>query len=68
MRASLQKRRPIATLSVSSTAFENGAAIPTKYTALGKNINPPLSVAGILQGTESLAIVVQDPIVPGVFS
>jgi Raf kinase inhibitor-like YbhB/YbcL family protein len=59
---------PIAALSVSSPAFENGAAIPTKYTALGENINPPLTVQGIPEGTESLAVVVLDPVVPGVFS
>lgn len=52
------------TLTVSSPAFENGAAIPNKYTAMGENVNPPLTVSGIPDGTQSLVVVVRDPIAP----
>lgn len=55
-------------LTVSSSAFENGAAIPTKYTAMGKNVNPPLNITGIPEGTKSLVVTVTDPIIPGVYS
>lgn len=51
-------------LTVSSPAFGNGAAIPIKYTAMGENINPPLDIAGIPEGTQSLVVVVRDPVAP----
>lgn len=55
------------TLIVSSV-FENGAAIPTMYTAMGENVNPPLNISGIPQDTKSLAVTVTDPILPGVMA
>ncbi len=55
-------------LTVSSPAFENGAPIPTKYTAMGENVNPPLNITGIPEGTKSLVVTVTDPIIPGVYS
>jgi Raf kinase inhibitor-like YbhB/YbcL family protein len=55
------------TLTVNSV-FENGAAIPTMYTAQGENVNPPLNISGVPVGTESLVVIVTDPIVPGVFT
>lgn len=53
------------TLTVSSV-FENGAAIPTMFTAQGENVNPPLNISGVPQGTKSLVVTVNDPILPGV--
>ena len=55
------------TLTVSSV-FANGAAIPTQYTAMGENVNPPLNVTGIPESTKSLVVIVYDPIMPGVIS
>jgi Raf kinase inhibitor-like YbhB/YbcL family protein len=52
------------TLTVSSV-FENGAAIPAIYTAQGENVNPPLNISGVPQGTKSLVVTVTDPILPG---
>jgi Raf kinase inhibitor-like YbhB/YbcL family protein len=52
------------TLTVSSPAFDNGAAIPTKYTAMGENVNPPLNVAEIPEGTQSIVVLVRDPVAP----
>jgi Raf kinase inhibitor-like YbhB/YbcL family protein len=51
-------------LTLTSPAFENGATIPQKYTAQGENINPPLSVTGVPEGTASLVIIVDDPVFP----
>lgn len=56
------------TLLVTSPAFQNGEPIPNTYTAMGANINPPLTVQDIPDGTQSLAVIVYDPIVPGVLS
>jgi len=51
-------------LSISSTAFANGAAIPSKYTCEGHDVSPPLSFAGVPQACESLVLIVDDPDAP----
>jgi Raf kinase inhibitor-like YbhB/YbcL family protein len=51
-------------ISVNSPAFANMAAIPQKYTADGANINPPLILGKIPDGTRSLALIVEDPNAP----
>jgi len=51
-------------LEITSTAFEDGGEIPSKYTCDGQDINPPLSVKNIPAGTKTLAIIVEDPDAP----
>lgn len=51
-------------LTLSSTAYEHGAEIPTKYTCQGEDISPPLSWEGIPEATKSLALIIHDPDVP----
>jgi Raf kinase inhibitor-like YbhB/YbcL family protein len=48
-------------LSVSSPAFENNKLIPSKYTCDGDNVNPPLTIEGVPDGTKSLVLIVDDP-------
>jgi Raf kinase inhibitor-like YbhB/YbcL family protein len=52
-------------LTVTSPAFEDGAPIPERYGKAFENVNPPLRVAGVSEGTASLALVVDDPDAPG---
>jgi Raf kinase inhibitor-like YbhB/YbcL family protein len=52
------------TLSIISNAFEDGAEIPTIYTCEGDDISPPLSFAGVPEGAQSLALIVDDPDAP----
>lgn len=52
-------------MSLSSSAFEAGRPVPTRYTCDGANESPPLSVAGVPDGTVSLSLVVDDPDAPG---
>ncbi len=59
---------PPPSLVLSSSAFENEGAIPVKYTAQGENVNPPLNFSGIPQGTVSMVVTVNDPVVPSVFA
>ena len=52
------------TFTLSSPAFKQGEAIPTKYTCEGEDINPPLLIKNIPAGTKSLALIVDDPDAP----
>jgi Raf kinase inhibitor-like YbhB/YbcL family protein len=53
------------TLPVTSPAFTNGGAIPTKFTCDGPGTAPPLSWSNLPAGTRSVAVVVEDPDAPG---
>lgn len=56
-------------LSVSSTAFQEGAKIPDKYTCEGQDVSPPLAWGEPPAGTQSLALVTDDLDAPrGVFT
>lgn len=54
--------------SLSSSAFSNNAMMPRQYTCDGNQalgVIPPLAVAGTPSGTQSLALIMDDPDAPG---
>lgn len=51
-------------LTITSSVFKNKGVIPAKYTCDGEDVNPPLSVEGIPEETESLVLIVDDPDAP----
>lgn len=53
-----------AKLELSSPAFAPGGRLPERFTADGKGISPPLTWRGVPDGTESLALIVEDPDAP----
>ena len=53
-----------ATLKVISTVFSHNGHIPSEYTCDGRNINPPLEVTNIPEGTKTLALIMEDPDAP----
>jgi Raf kinase inhibitor-like YbhB/YbcL family protein len=54
---------------VKSPAFEEGGAIPVRYTADGEEVSPPLSWSGVPHEARSLVLLAEDPDAPhGVFS
>ena len=55
-------------LIISSPAFEHNGNIPSQYACEGENINPPLVIEGIPEGTVSLVLIVEDLDAPrGIF-
>ena len=47
--------------SVTSAAFTDGGAIPSRHTCDGEDISPPLAWSGMPDGTAAVAILVTDP-------
>ncbi|HET9636656.1 MAG TPA: YbhB/YbcL family Raf kinase inhibitor-like protein [Gemmatimonadaceae bacterium] len=52
------------TLKVTSSAFQQGGPIPTKYTCEGDDISPPLSWSAVPANAKSVAMIVDDPDAP----
>ena len=48
-------------MTLSSSAFQAGAAIPKRHSCDGGDVSPPLSWSGAPAGTRSFAVVVDDP-------
>jgi len=48
-------------LSLQSTAFENGEIIPRKYGYKHGNNSPQLKIEGVPEGTKSLVLIMDDP-------
>jgi Raf kinase inhibitor-like YbhB/YbcL family protein len=51
-------------LHLASPAFANGARLPERFTADGEGVSPPLFWTGVPDGTERLALIVEDPDAP----
>lgn len=51
-------------LKISSPVFENNGQIPSKYGCAGVNVNPPLRIDHVPQGTKSLALILDDQDAP----
>ena len=51
-------------LVLTSPVFENNAAIPKVYTCQGEEFSPPQAWGGLPEGTQSLALNVDDPDAP----
>ncbi len=51
-------------LKVKSQAFGMGESIPEKYTCDGEDVNPPLEIENVPAGTQSLALIMDDPDAP----
>lgn len=52
------------TMEFKSDAFANGQSIPMKYTCTGNNVSPALTWNNAPSGTQSFALIVDDPDAP----
>jgi Raf kinase inhibitor-like YbhB/YbcL family protein len=55
----------ILTLTVESAAFGANGTIPDEHAAEGNNVSPPLEWSTPPPGTQSIALIVEDPDAPG---
>lgn len=51
-------------LTLTSSAFTHGGAIPAAHTCQGAESSPPLAWSGVPAGTRSLALIIDDPDAP----
>jgi Raf kinase inhibitor-like YbhB/YbcL family protein len=51
-------------IHLASPAFANGGRLPERFTADGEGVSPPLFWTGVPEGTECLALIVEDPDAP----
>ncbi len=51
-------------MKLTSSAFQDHASIPPRYTCDGQDINPPLMIQDVPKGAKSLALIMDDPDVP----
>lgn len=51
----------MAQMTLRSAAFEDGGAIPARYTCDGDDVSPPLAWEGVPEGTGGFALLVTDP-------
>jgi Raf kinase inhibitor-like YbhB/YbcL family protein len=52
-------------MKITTTAFQQGGNIPSKFTCDGADANPPLRFEGVPAEAKSLALIVDDPDAPG---
>ena len=51
-------------IALTSAAFQDGGAIPAKYTQDGEKLSPPLAWTGVPQGAAGVVLLIEDPDAP----
>jgi hypothetical protein len=58
------KEGPAMSMTITSSAFVNGAKIPHRYSGEGDDVSPPLKFQGIPADAQELALICDDPNAP----
>ena len=54
----------LSSMNLTSTAFEGGGPIPTRYTGEAEDVSPALAWSDVPEGTKSFALICHDPDAP----
>ncbi len=54
----------ISDMKLTSSAFADGGAVPTRHTGEGEDVSPALAWTDVPEGTESFALICHDPDAP----
>ena len=54
----------ISDMKLTSSAFDDGGAIPTRHTGEGEDVSPALAFTDVPEGTRSFALICHDPDAP----
>jgi len=58
-----------ARMKITSSAFQEGGNIPSKFTCAGSDTSPPLQITGVPSGAKNLVLIADDPDAPsGLFT
>lgn len=64
MKTTTLSEKKVKTLEVTSKSFGHNLFIPAQYSCEGNNVNPPLTIKNLPEGTKSLTLIVEDPDAP----
>jgi|GEM_PF-1351662 len=56
--------RDVKTMELQSPAFENGKALPSRFTCVGDGVSPPLELSHVPPEAKGLVVMVEDPDAP----